>query len=434
MYNSRNILLLSISRLVAELGAVSIRFALSLYILDVSGSPLMTGFVFAFTYIPGILINTFVGIFIDRSNKKKIIVSTDLLSGIFTLASMSIFIFAPENMIVIIAYIVILYTLQAIFMLALNSGIPEMVSQDRVINANSNIQGISQLVNIFGVILGATIYLTLGIENIFLLAGVCFVLSGTFSIFIKIAAKTKPEGTENKSYRDSLKEVYHYIKDRKPIKLLLLVFVAINFIVAPMVSNVLLYIVRDKLQMGAYEMAFIEAAFGVGCVIGAILVSIKSVGKFVSNKIFLLIQLTAVTLILWVFPSLPIFEDLSKPAITAIYMGLLTITGASSVMANIPMISYVQIYIPDHIRASIFGVISTITTISVPIGLLIFSALFEVMNWTYLVAIAGAALLIIGILTHRNKSLREFFNVDTNEEEAALAPIRQTEAKVLENI
>lgn len=416
MHDNRNTVLISLSRLISEMGSVALRFALSLYILDFSGSPFMSGFVFAFTYIPSILINIFAGVWVDRSNKKKLLVFSDIFSGLATLIFFVLFLTNSHTITLLIFYVCVLYSFQAIFMLALNSSIPELVSEDRVINVNSSIQSISALVNILGIFLGATIYIMLGIEMILLIDGISFIVSGIINMFFIYRKKATEDIKIKPSYKQSLKEVYVYISESKAVKYLLLIFVAINFFIAPLTSVVLLYVIREELQMIGYEMAFIEAALAIGFILGALLVSIKKVGDYFSDKIFVLLQLTALTVVLWIFPVVPLINIDSKVIITIIYAIITIFTGMFNVMANIPMITYVQIKIPENIRASIFGVVSTITSISVPIGFLIFGVALEVIPWAYLVVVSGIALMLIGYMAQRNNDLRVFFRKDSIEE------------------
>lgn len=413
MSASRNIVLISLTRLISELGSVAIRFALSLYILDATSSPLASGVVFAVTYIPSVLVNIFAGVWIDRSNKKKVLVVTDMLSGVLTLLFLAAFYLFKEHMALIVVYVLVLYTLQAIFALAMNASVPEMVPEDKVMTVNSNIQSIGALVNILGIFLGASVYILLGLEMIILIDGITFLISGLLSLYLVFwRAPSREEGTK-KAYMDSLKEVYAYMLTKKALKYLLLVFIAVNFLLTPLITVVLLYIVRDAFEMIGYEMAFIEAAFGVGVIAGALLVAMKRVSEYVTSRIFMLIQLTAVTILCWLIPALPFVAMESKIGISALFMVLLLAAGMFNIMANIPMMSYVQIYIPEKIRASVLGVVTTVTTTSVPIGMLLFGALMEVVSWSALVAVSGTLLLIIGYLAHRNSNLREFFSKGT---------------------
>lgn len=91
------------------------------------------------------------------------------------------------------------------------------------------------------------------------------------------------------------------------------------------------------------------------------------------------------------------------------FMIVLMFTGILNTMGNIPMLSYVQLYIPERIRASVLGVVNTVITIAVPVGMGVYGALLEVVDWHYITLVSGVGLLTVGILAYRNRDLREFF-------------------------
>src|SRR5690606_38110104 len=122
----------------------------------------------------------------------------------------------------------------------------------------------------------------------------------------------------------------------------------------------------------------------VGVIIGAIIVSVPKINRFITNKIFILIQLQGFVIAMWMFPKWPIFDMSAKITLMAGYMIVLALTGALNTMGNIPMLSYVQIYIPERIRASILGVVNTVTTIAVPVGMWVYGAALEGMDWSYI--------------------------------------------------
>src|SRR5690606_14375844 len=102
-------------------------------------------------------------------------------------------------------------------------------------------------------------------------------------------------------------------------------------------------------DMTPQQLSFIEAALAVGVIIGAIIVSVPKINRFITNKIFILIQLQGFVIAMWMFPKWPIFDMSVKITLMAGYMIVLALTGALNTMGNIPMLSYVQIYIPERI-------------------------------------------------------------------------------------
>ncbi len=355
MRDARNIVIFSLSRLITELGTSIFRFALSLYILDLTGSASMFALVLSFTYIPGIFVNIFAGVFVDRSkNKKRIMVVSDFLSGTSILMLMLMFQFYHDSIWLFVVYAMIMSALQALFTLTLNSSVPDIVAPERVATVNSSNQSIGALISILGPVIGAAAYIKFGLEQIFLIEGFAFILSAFLNMFLQFS-KRQGQMEEHKPYLESVKEVYRYIQRRAAIKYLLAIFVVVNFVIAPAVSLILPFIVYQALDMTPQQLSYIEAALAAGIIIGAIVVSVPSVNRFITNKIFILIQLQALMIILWMFPEWSIFDTSTKVMLMVGYMIVLSLTGVFTTMGNIPMLSYVQIHTPEQIRASILG-------------------------------------------------------------------------------
>ncbi|WP_458123322.1 MFS transporter [Paenibacillus sp. Z3-2] len=409
MRNSTNIIVFSLSRLITELGTSIFRFALSLYVLDLTGSSSMFALVLSFTYIPGIFVNIIAGVFVDRSrSKKRIMVVCDFLCGISILMLMFMFQSFHDSIWLFVVYAMILSALQALFTLTVNSSVPNIVSPEKVPMVNSSTQSIGALVSILGPVIGAVAYSKFGLEYIFLIEGAAFILSGFLNLLLKFSPR-KEEIGEAKPYFESVKEVYKYIRRRAAIKYLLMIFVFINFVIVPAVSLILPFIVYQALDMTPQQLSFIEAALAAGIIIGAVIVSVPAINRFITNKIFILIQFQALMIVLWMFPQWPIFETSTKVVLMIGFMIVLMFTGILNTMGNIPMLSYVQLYIPERIRASVLGVVNTVITIAVPLGMGVYGALLEVVDWYYITLVSGAGLLVVGILAYRNRDLREFF-------------------------
>ncbi|MVO98791.1 MFS transporter [Paenibacillus lutrae] len=415
MRDTSNIILFSISRLISELGTAVFKFALSLYVLDITGSASLFATVLGFTFLPGILVNIFAGVYVDRSNKKKVMIISDFASGILILICMVIFSYYPENIFTLILYAIALSTIQAFFSLAVNACIPDLVSKDRVNAMNSSHQGINALLSIFGPVVGAIAYSMIGFHMIFLIDGISFIVSGILILFLKFRPRSTP-AEKHKPYFESLREIRTYIRDRAAIKNILLVFLATNFVIGPAISLVLPYIIYKQFQMSAEQLSLIEAALAVGFIVGAITIAMKRVHSFFINKIFVLIQLQALMFTLWIFPKLPFIGLEAKWGLTFGYMLLLAFTGIFLAMGNIPMTSYAQLYIPEKIRASFFGVVGTVTTLAVPVGMWIYGVLIDLINFSFIVIGSGLLLFIVGTIAHRNKDLREFFKQDLEPE------------------
>lgn len=182
-YNS-NFVLLICGRFVSELGSSVFGFALSLYVLDFTNSAAAFSLVLSFSIIPNMFVNLIAGSFVDKHDKKKTIVATDILSGIAVLTFMFMFHLSPQSILLLISYKIILAVTQSFFGLAISTSIPNIVGEKNTARANSIFTTAGSLINILGPVVGAVAYKTIGLQYIFLIDGISFILSGIAEMFI----------------------------------------------------------------------------------------------------------------------------------------------------------------------------------------------------------------------------------------------------------
>lgn len=78
----KNLVCFLFGRITSELGTSIFKFALSLHILDITGSATIFSTILSVGMLPSIFVNIFAGIGIDRGNKKKIMVACDCTSAV----------------------------------------------------------------------------------------------------------------------------------------------------------------------------------------------------------------------------------------------------------------------------------------------------------------------------------------------------------------
>lgn len=84
---TRNFTFLILGQVSSLIGNYTLKFALSMYILEQTGSASVYAGLMAVSLIPMILLSPFGGILADRANRRNIMVTLDTLSGIIVLAA-----------------------------------------------------------------------------------------------------------------------------------------------------------------------------------------------------------------------------------------------------------------------------------------------------------------------------------------------------------
>lgn len=77
----KNFIILILGQIISLFGNVILRFALSMFVLDQTGSVAIFGTILAISMIPTILFSSFGGILADRVNKRNIMIALDFTTS-----------------------------------------------------------------------------------------------------------------------------------------------------------------------------------------------------------------------------------------------------------------------------------------------------------------------------------------------------------------
>lgn len=406
-----NFILMVLGRLISALGSSVFNFALSLYVLDTTGSATAFSFIVGLSVIPRIVVNLIAGAFVDRNNKKKIMVFTDIISGLSIFIFFMVFKIYPNNIMFFGVYVLMLGTIQAIFALSCNAAIPTIVHKENVPKLNSALQSISAVIDIAGPVLGALLYKSIGISNIMLINGLLFIFSGVSEIFIRFNSETK-KLAEKRSYLSDIVMTYRYLFENRIITFFLIFAATVDFVLLPFLQMILPFINYNILKVSGIQLSMIQASCAIGTIIGAAVVSSFKDTSTLLKRFFILFTIQAVLLFTCVFTSASVFDKGDKWIVTVVFGIILLIFGAANAIQNIPMITYFQLQVPGEMRARIFGVFMSALYISAPPGMWLYGFLLEKFEWYYITGISGIVLLIFGIVASKNKIFRDFLKSD----------------------
>lgn len=412
-----NFVLLAMGRLVSALGASIFNFALSLYVLDTTGSAATFSFIVGLSVLPRIVVNLAAGAFVDRHDKKKIMVLTDIISGLSILMFFIVFKLNPDNIMLFGVYVLLLGTIQSVFALACNASIPSIVKNETVPKLNSALQSISAVIDIAGPVLGAILYGLIGLSNIMLINGILFIFSGISEVFIKFISEHKARVIEKRKYISDVIMTYKYLLENRTIAFFLIFAAGADFVLLPFLQMILPFINYNILKVSGIQLSFIQASCAIGTIIGALVVSSFKNTSPLLKRFFLLFTIQAVMVTACVFPEAAVFENGSRWVLTMVFGIVLLIFGAANAIQNIPMITYFQLQVPAEMRARIFGVFMSALYITAPPGMWLYGILMEKFKWYYITGISGVALLIFGIVASKNKIFKEFLKCEMFQKE-----------------
>ncbi|PYG87830.1 MFS transporter [Ruminiclostridium sufflavum DSM 19573] len=416
-----NFILLAWGRLVSSLGSSIFSFAMSLYVLDSTGSAATFSFIVGLTVIPRIVVNLIAGAFVDRHNKKKIMVFTDIISGLSIFAFFAAFRLHPNNIMLFAAYVLMLGTIQSVFALACNASIPSIVERETVPKLNSALQSVGAVIDIAGPVLGAVLYKAIGISSIMIINGILFTCAGISEIFIKFFNAEKEKTVEKRSYMSDIVMTYKYLFENRTIAFFLIFAAAADFVLLPFLQMILPFINYNILKVSGIQLSFIQASCAIGTIIGAMVVSAFKDTSVFLKRFFILFSIQAVLLAACIFPEASVFGNGSKWIVTVVFGIILLVFGAANAIQNIPMITFFQLQVPGEMRARIYGMFMSALYITAPPGMWLYGFLMDKFEWYYITAVSGIVLLVFGITAAGNKIYKDFLKSDIFQKDGAQA-------------
>ena len=376
---SKDFTLVVIGQIISLFGNAAIRFALPLYLLNLTGSSALYGTVTACAFIPAILLSPVGGIVADRVNKRNVMVILDFFTAA-VIVTFSLLMNEVNLILLLTVTMMLLYGIAGAYQPSVQASIPALVNQQSFMAANSIINTISSFSSLMGPVLGGILYSTYGLKPVLWVCMTCFTLSAIMEIFIKIPFQKQTSNggiltTAKKDFAESI----HFIQKEKPvIGKGLLVVCGINLFLSAMIIVALPYLVTEVLHLEASWAnklyGFAEGALAAGGLTGGILSGIFA-NKLVIQKSGRLMIACAIC----VFPISTALILFSSGIINYIIITICCFAiMVFSAMFTVQMMSFIQTETPQNLIGKIIAVILTVSMCAQPLGNALYGILFEI--------------------------------------------------------
>ncbi|MDP5276529.1 MFS transporter [Chengkuizengella axinellae] len=392
----KNIILLGSGQFVSLFGTSIYSFAISLYILTVTGSGLSFATNLVLSILPTIILGPIAGVLTDRLNRKMIIVGADLLSGAVLLLLFFVS-FVQFNLIWIFAVTLILNILNTLFYVCLEAAKPNLVHEKNLMKVNALTQMISSSSFILGPMMGGFVFAFMDIKLFILINAISFFISSASELFINFKFSNESNEGESKKTRifKDMKEGFLYLISQKQLTGMLGIFILINILFTFSVQIPIPYIIINVLKLSELSYGIIAGAFPVGMLVGAIIVGKLSEKLMEYNKLLILMTVVSSVLIFLLGIPLLFIGNEYKLFYTIYYVALHGIFGIVIAFVDIPVITMLQKMIPDELRGRVLSVTVTIVKAFVPFAMLISGSLLNVFPAFWLTIVGGILLLLI---------------------------------------
>ena len=371
---TRNFTLLILGQVSSLTGNYTLKFALSMYVLEQTGSASIFAGMLSAALLPTVLLSPFGGILADRANRKHIMVALDALSGLSVLAA-GLLLPLGRELWVIGALLVLLSVLAAFESPTVQACVPQMVSPQNLVQGNAVVSQVSAVTSLVTPFLGSLFYTAFGIGPVFAAAVVCFWLTALLECMIRLEYQKPPRTAGiGAIVREDLAVSAHFLRREQPdiLKLLLLAALAGMFVSGTAVVG-FPYLVRTVLGLSATYYGAAESAMGAAAILGSLCAGLlgKKLRVRDLSAIFLSFGLS-------LFPiGLSFLLPVGRMARYGVLLFFFCVCQLGVCIFSTYAITLIQQRTPKQLMGKVMSCVFTLSMCAQPVGQVVYGALFD---------------------------------------------------------
>ena len=393
----RNIIVFLSSQAISIVGSSLVQFAITWHITRITQSGVYATLGIICGFLPALFLSPFAGVWADRYDRKKLIMIADSLIALSTLVLALLFMSGHQGIGLLLGVMVIRSFGSAVQGPAVGAILPEIVPDEQLTRVN----GINQSVQSFLMLLSpmlATALLGLPVEQPLVFVFFVDVVTAAAAVavlllWLKLPAKKTAEAAEkeNTGYFHDMKEGFMYIRSQPFLKHFFAFCILFFLMMSPPAFLTQLQVVRS-FGDEYWRLSAIEITFSAGMVLGGIIISSWQGFR---NRLHTMV-LSGCVLGFCAFM-------LGIPMNFVLYNVFMALMGMVMLMFQTPAMVVLQQRVAPQMMGRVFGVMTMLSSSLMPLGMLVFGPLADMMRIEWLLMGSGLIMLPGSILMLRSK-------------------------------
>lgn len=416
LLKQKNFALLMLGSLVSNMGTAMQDFALSLYVLKITGSGAKFASVLTAALIPELLLGPFMGVFADRFDRKKIIICLNFMSGITVGIAAIIFkVNGNLSMQHIYALVIILSIISLVFSPTMTAILPSIVKKEELLDANSLKTAIYSTGSIAAPLLAGLIFGLHGLFIVLILNAISFIVSAFSEVFMDIPKnKTKNSGFSSKMFMNDFITGLKFTASKHNILAIIFISLICNFAMGPLGDIVFPYVVKNVFKCSDLQYGMFQAIILSGMIIAPIICTLFLKKASYRKVISINIAIIGILIVILAVNASPSYTKLFKssfiPYITFAFLALAMIILMTIV--NIFTGTMFQKEVPINMMGRVGAAMNTLCMAVIPIGQIVFGNSLDSQP-AYLVIFPAALILLFASFVYTKLTyVKEDKNID----------------------
>ena len=371
-------------------GSMLVQYAVMWHLTLETKSGTVMALAALFGFLPQAVVSIFGGVWADRLNRKALIIAADAAIAASTLALALFMMSGVDSLWLIYLTLAIRSTGAGIQGPAVSALVPQLVPTQHLMRVNGMLGTIQSAMALLAPAAAGVLYATASIVTIFFVDVVTAVIG--IALLATVAVPTIVRAGERPGYFTDLVEGVRYVATHRLIRWILLLFGIIFLLtVAPSYLTPLMVVRSFGGEFfGLDEVAkltILELSFSIGMLVAGIVISIWGGLK---NKVVMIVASSVL------FGLLSIALGLSTNL--WLFFAFMFIIGLAVPFFSTPAMTLLQTRVEPERQGRVFGFVGIVMAVSMPIGMVVFGPLADVMPVETLLVIAGVlTFVVVGI-------------------------------------
>ena len=386
----RPFLTLWVGQVFSLLGSQLVQFALIWWLTQQTGSATVLAVASIVGLVPQVVLGPFVGPLVDRWNRKRTMILADATVALATLVLAMLFWLGQADIWHVYAILFIRALGGTFHGPAIAASTSLMVPPEHL----TRVQGLNQMLNgglnIISAPVGALLLQLLPLQGVLMIDMVTAALAITTVLLVRVPQPQHAEaatGSAVGQYWQDLRAGLRYVLNWRGLLILMGMATLINLVLSPSMSFIPL-LVTEHFEGTAWHLSAMEAALGIGVLIGGVLLG--AWGGFKSRVYTSLLGLVGLGLSVLLAGVVP--SSLFPLAVMA--MGLM---GLMSSITNGPIMAVLQAAVAPSMQGRVFTLLSSAAMAMMPLGLAVAGPLADVMGVRAWFVVGGLVTLALGL-------------------------------------
>lgn len=394
-------------QLFSTLTSSIVGYAIIFWLALETGSPEVLSYAAIAAFLPQIVLGLFTGVYIDRWNRKWVMIAADSFISICTFALCILFYMDAVE----IWHIFLLSGLRAIGSAfhtpAMQASVPLLAPESQLMRVAGVNQMIHALSSIAGPALGA-LFITLMDMTVILMMDIAGAFIACVSLLFVTIPKPEQKSKDERSVIREVKEGLSAIFSQQGLRWLLIFDVVVLLMIIPI--SILYPLITTQYFGGAeFEMSAVEIVWGVGSLIGGAIIG----GRFINrmNKVILIIFANT-------FIGLTFFFSGMLPSSGFWWFAVFTgISGIAGAIWNGAFVVIMQTQLDHSVLGRAFSTYDSLILLPSVLGLLATGYITKQIGYDKALLISGLIIFALSFVLYLIPSVRELGLRTKNTEE-----------------